>query len=237
MLYIIPTRGRPHKLRELLDSWRATRTTARLLIAIDEDDPEIEAYRSTFAEWLEDTRASNTEDWEEWVRMSSAPRMRLGGTLNHYALEYAEWENIIGFMGDDHRPRTHGWDTHIVLAMQSMGGTGVVYGNDKLQGANLPTAVAISADIVQELGYFVPPGAIHLYLDNFWKHLGESLGRLRYLPDVIIEHMHPVAGKAEMDERYAEVNSGQMYQEDEATYRQWLNSGETERIVKWLEDR
>lgn len=233
MLYIIPTRGRPHKLRELLDSWRDTRTLADLLVAIDEDDPSHPEYVAVFSQWLRDEGG-----YVDWVNMVSGPRMRLGGTLNHYATAlYDEPYSIIGFMGDDHRPRTHRWDALIAQAMQGMGGTGVVYGNDKLQGANLPTAVAISADIVEELGYFVPPGAIHLYLDNFWKHLGESLGRLRYLPDVIIEHMHPVAGKAEMDERYAEVNSGQMYQEDEATYRQWLNSGETERIVKWLEDR
>jgi len=46
---------------------------------------------------------------------------------------------------------------------------------------------------------------MHMYLDDFWKRLGTDLGALAYLPDVVIEHVHPDAGKAQRDEGYTRV--------------------------------
>jgi hypothetical protein len=44
-------------------------------------------------------------------------------------------------LGDDHRPRTKGWDRRLIDAIESLGGApGIAYGDDKLQGAALPTA-------------------------------------------------------------------------------------------------
>jgi hypothetical protein len=48
-------------------------------------------------------------------------------------------------------------------------------------------------------------------MDNYFKHLGERLGTLTYLDDVVIEHMHPHAGKAAMDDGYRQVNSRDAY--------------------------
>lgn len=215
MLYICPSRGRPDNVARLIQAWAETRTIASLFIALDDDDPELSDYSETLITYQEEHPEATWLDWE--VR----PRMRLGGTLNYWAVEKSAAYSVVGFLGDDHVPRTHGFDTQIKYAMDSMGGTGVVYGNDLLQGANLPTAVAISSDIVRTLGYYVPPGMTHLYLDNYWKYLGERLGCLRYLSDVIIEHMHPAGGKAEWDDRYVEVNSGEMYTEDSRLFEEW----------------
>ena len=66
----------------------------------------------------------------------------------------------------------------------------------------IPTAVFMGAGVIRELGYFNPPGCTHLFLDNAWRHYGEALGTLRYLPDVIIEHLHFLAGKAAKDALY-----------------------------------
>jgi len=85
-------------------------------------------------------------------------------------------------------------------------GTGIVYGNDLLQGEMIPTAVFMTADIVKALGYFCPPTLLHMYLDNSWKDWGQGADCLRYLPDVIIEHMHPGTGKGSFDSVYAESN-------------------------------
>ena len=98
----------------------------------------------------------------------------------------------------------------------------VVYGNDLVRGADLPTAVSISADIITELGYFVPPGAVHLYLDDYWKALGSDLGTLRYCPELVIEHLHPTAGTAPSDAGYLEVNRPELYRQDEQTYHRHM---------------
>lgn len=157
--------------------------------------------------------------------------MRLGPTLNRYAALalaiQAEQDDdgnvpVIGFMGDDHLPRTAKWDLAIQRAANHCQGRAVIYGNDLVQGQNLPTAVAITTDIIKKLGYFCPPDMIHLYLDNAWSDIGRATGSFIYLPNVIIEHCHPHAGKGvAWDDRYAEVNGQEMYTLDAAAYAAW----------------
>jgi hypothetical protein len=80
----------------------------------------------------------------------------------------------------------------------------------------------------------VPPNMKHLYLDNFWKKLGEDLGALTYLEDVIVEHMHPVAGKAEWDEGYREVNAQEVYSADALAYKNYIESEGYQVLLKKL---
>lgn len=117
--------------------------------------------------------------------------------------------SIVGFMGDDHIPRTEGWDTKIIEKFESFswGQPGIVYGDDKFQGQNLATAVFMSRSIIQTLGYMCPPDLKHLFVDNFWMDLGKGIENLHYLPDVVIEHLHPLAGKGEWDVTYEECNN------------------------------
>lgn len=207
LVYLVPTRGRPQNALHLIEAWRVTTTgCAALVLAVDDDDPELDGYRAI-----------------GWPHLIVGPRLRLGGTLNWLAPRAADLgAQAIGFMGDDHRPRTGGWDAALLAALRD-GGPGVVYANDLFQGPNLPTAVAISAEVIDTLGFYVPPGMVHLFLDDFWRHLGEALGALTYLPDVIIEHLHPATGKASMDASYAETNSTSSYQADHQRWRTYLD--------------
>ncbi len=107
-----------------------------------------------------------------------------------YLLDYSNYPlyDYFVFMGDDHIPRTQGWDKAFIQALGQ--NTGIVYGDDLLQGANLPTAFGMSRDLVNELRGMTFPGCVHLFFDNFVKQLGLDLEYLKYLPDVIIEHLH-----------------------------------------------
>jgi hypothetical protein len=138
-------------------------------------------------------------------------------TLNHVAARVARSRFVthIGFMGDDHRIRTPGWDAEL---MKSAGPVGVAYADDLNDAVDLPTSVVLGANIVRRLGYMAPPALGHLYVDNFWRELGLSLGRLDYRPDVVIEHMHPTTGKAEWDAQYERVNSDAQFDRDEAAW-------------------
>lgn len=209
---VVPSRGRPKAIRELVHSFQTTCTAdTKLIVAIDEDDPEGPQY------W-EDYWAVADEDT---YALTEGPRLRIGGTLNLVVPLAARYSEAVGFMGDDHRPRTHGWDLRYLEALDALG-TGVVYGNDMLQGANLPTQVAMTSDIVLATGRFVPDGMKHLWLDNAWKSLGEALDAMTYLQDVVVEHMHPSAGKGEWDDSYIENNSAATWDADYAAYQQWL---------------
>jgi hypothetical protein len=132
-------------------------------------------------------------------------------------------------MGDDHRPRTRGWDT---AYMQELGrlGTGLVYGNDLIQGQALPTQVAMTSDIVLATGHMVPPGIVHLWIDNAWLAIGNALGAITYLPDVVVEHQHPIAGKAAWDAGYAECNTDALMDADRAVFEQW----QAETLPDWV---
>jgi len=196
---LCPSRTRPANILRLIDAWDTTGATADLLVRTDDDEP---AYNLPQRPWL---------------RYERGPRLRLGPTLNELALANTGDYDAIGFLGDDHVPSTPGWDRLLADALTDMGG-GVVYGNDLLQGEALATAVVISTNIITGLGWFAVPGCTHLYLDNGWMTVGHELGRLRYVPAAIIEHLHPVAGKATEDNLYREVNATSMYEHDAHAY-------------------
>jgi len=205
LLIIVPSRERPDNITGLIDAWRETTSgNSELLICLDEDDAP---------------NYSIPEDVSLMVR----PRMRLGPWLNYAATTYQSPNPIqfIGFMGDDHRPRTPDWDRAIVEPLRNR--LGVSYGDDLFQRQNLATAAFMNKKIVDTVGYFCPPKQTHLYLDDYWMSLGRSLGNLAYVPDVVIEHMHFSLGKSEPDRLYLEVNSGEMYTHDFNEYDSFVH--------------
>jgi hypothetical protein len=200
LLLIVPSRKRPQSCDELLTAFEETAEDADILFGIDDDDKS--EYSSRVLE-----------------KASINPRLRMGGTLNLLATQNADKYEFLSFMGDDHRPRTQGWDKILSDAIGER--PGVAYGDDLLQGANLPTAVTMSAEIVRRIGYMVPPVLVHMYMDNFWRDFGVKIGNLQYRADVVIEHMHYLAGKAINDLQYQEVNASHVYEKDRIAYEDY----------------
>lgn len=210
LLAIIPSRNRPDTVSEIAAAFWATCTAAtRIVFAVDSDDPKLGAYVTATFE------APGTSLW------INRGKKTMVEALNGCVADFLDvWDpplKAFAFMGDDHRPRTNGWDTAYVDALVEMG-TGIVYGNDLLQGESIPTQVAMTPNIPRVLGYMAPPSLRHLYVDNYWKQLGQGADCLRYLPDVIVEHMHPYAGKAAWDEGHMRVNARPMYDHDRAVF-------------------
>lgn len=204
---IVPSRGRPAAALEVIAAFtRTVVADTRLVVAVDNDDPTLDEY----------TAIRSVAD----VFIAPAPSTMVA-TLNAAALHYADDTYALGFMGDDHRPRTLGWDQTYLDALRSLR-TGIVYGDDLLQGERIPTQVAMTADIVHTLGHMAPPGLKHLFVDNYWRDLGKAAGCLTYLPHVIVEHLHPYASKANWDEGYMRVNHPAMYAHDQAAYGDYV---------------
>jgi hypothetical protein len=194
MIVICPSRGRPGNAAELTEAFLATRTlpTTRLLIVVDEDDASV--YSGDVL---------RVPPSHGFVRAANA-------AFNAFPDE--DW---YGVLGDDHRFRTPGWDQRV----KDTGG--IVYGDDLYQGARLPTACFIEGRIVRALGWLALPDCEHLYVDNAWLALGIRLGVMHYLPEIVIEHMHPAAGKAEWDASYLEHNSTEADARDRGAYERW----------------
>lgn len=216
IVMLAPTRGRPAGAAELVDTFEETTARTRqasLVLVVDEDDPELPGYEAL-----------------GYPGMIVGPRLRLGPTLNRWAPVAVELgAEAVGFLGDDHRPRTRGWDALVLAELRRMG-AGVAYADDGFQHERIPTSVVISSRLIALLGWMVPPGMVHLYLDDWWRRLGEDMAALSYLPHVLIEHMHPHAGKGAMDAGYAEVNSAEMYAADGAVFQEYLTQ-------RWPNDR
>ncbi|MET7975739.1 hypothetical protein ABZW44_22390 [Streptomyces mirabilis] len=215
LLVIIPTRGRPGAVPEIVQAWDETGATADLLFAVDTDDPELAAYKKHAAALKADGR----------VRFTFGKRRRLVGTLNQQAVKAAKQYRFLAFLGDDHRPRPADkpWDARIRECLS--GGPGIVYGNDLLQGEAMATAVAMTSDIVQTLGCMAPAAMEHLCVDLVWLDWGKGMQRITYLDDMVIEHLHPANGKAETDAGYEEANSSEQVAKDSAAYYDYRDNG------------
>ncbi|HEU4542579.1 MAG TPA: hypothetical protein VFR23_15740 [Jiangellaceae bacterium] len=215
LLVIVPTRGRPQSVARIVQAWTETDAWqhAELTFVADEDDPTVEAYKEAFA-----TVALPDPATRGPARLVTADVWRpLVPKLNLAAVTWAEEHFALGFAGDDHLPRTAGWAKRYLDELCEMG-TGIVYGNDLYQGDRLPTQWAMTSDIVRALGRMVPADVEHMYCDNSILALGGAAGCIRYLPDVVVEHMHPIAGKAQMDDGYQRVNSARQYASDRVAF-------------------
>lgn len=187
LLMIVPSRGRPSNLDRLVEAWRTTSSGhADLVVALDDDDPALYQYNA-----------------HRVAMVTVGPRQSFVTWTNEVAVDHADDYRFIGSMGDDHRPRTVGWDRMLCEALDEIG-SGVAYGDDLAASPILPSAVVMTSDIVGELGYMVPPVVEHNGADTFWLELGRGLGRAKFLPEVVIEHMHYTTGKSAIDHIYLE---------------------------------
>jgi len=220
MIILVPTRGRPSNAVELLAEHEKLSTHSDILFIIDANDPEHDQYEF-------EVGAHKCMTIENETRGMAYPINKAANAIvkeNKY--------QYFAFLGDDHRPRTAGWDGILIQAMQRR--PSMAYSNDLLQGERLPTMITMTSDIVAALNGMVPPKMKHLYVDNFWKKLGQDLGALTYLDHVIVEHMHPVAGKAEWDEGYKEVNATEIYAFDALAYQNYIQSEAYELLKRKL---
>jgi hypothetical protein len=186
LLVIVPSRSRPENAERLLAQVHATAPyEVDLVFALDEDDPAAKDYP------LHNTQI---------VKGGS-----MVAALNEVALQNVDRYPYIGFVGDDTLPRG-AWAGRILQALHSTKNS-IVYGNDWIHGEGLPTAVFMDSNVIKTLGFMAPPAQKHLFVDNYWKALGDATGTLIYLPDAVIEHLHPLVSKSENDEVYDKVNT------------------------------
>lgn len=219
MLCLIPSRGRPQAAKELVREFEKTETSCRVFFAVDENDPTLEQYIELVG--------------EEMVAITpEAPVRGFVYPLNYWSRILKDDYDYFVFMGDDHRPRTVGWDRAFAKVIDM--GADVVYGDDLLQGKRLATAGAISQRIVKAFNGMAPETLTHLFVDNFWMQLASDLGTLFYVSDVIIEHLHYVNGKAQKDELYEQVNAPALYTEDGKKYADYIASEEYKNIIASL---
>jgi hypothetical protein len=214
LIVITPSRGRPDRLRDMLDAATGLMQARTLIVAAtDTDDPHADAYRKALEPFMGNFLGT------DWVHRITGSRRTLSGWTNAVAALYAGKTRAFASFGDDHLPRTPGWDRLLLEAISRMGGTGIAYGDDTIMGERLPTAPVISADIVDALGWMALPSCRHMCIDLAWKDLGLGADCLAYVPEVTIEHRHWGVGKSALDETYAEAEA--RHQDDRDAHAAW----------------
>jgi hypothetical protein len=226
MIIIVPTRSRPQNVLPMVaafDETGAFADGAELYFVADRDDPSFDDY----AVAVHDASLITGNERRVVTLLDATHHEQLVPKLNkaaHY-LCITRHPKHIGFMGDDHRPRTPGWVRIYRAALDELG-TGIVSCPDGYRPDDLPTQWTMTADIIEALdGRMVPAPVEHLYCDDAIRDLGKAADCYRYLAGCLIEHVHPVAGKTETDEQYDRVNSKDQYRRDRPGYRTWKRDG------------
>lgn len=221
---IVPTRSRPQNIGPIVDAWWETGAFgfADLWFVVDADDMSVDRYAAIVNGHVE----ANIEVLPEWMPL--VPKLNLFATL---LAKDGEYRNL-AFMGDDHIPRTPGWAGRLIGDHHRNPGW-IWYGRDGFQDQNKPTWWSMDAENVRRLGRMVPAPVQHLYCDDAIKVLGDRAGCLGYDETIMVEHMHPFAGKARADDQYLRVNRAQQYERDGELFRSWVKDG-LERDAKLL---
>jgi hypothetical protein len=208
MALIVPSRGRPQNIERLNRALQDTESQVDLYVGVDPDDEKLEGYKDAAEKY-------------GFNLVIAKRREKFGPTLNRIAKSVAKKYKYIAWMGDDHLPKTHKWDERYREALDTVT-VGIVYGNDLVMGEAIATELAMTSNIVTTLGYAVPNGFVHLYIDNYFMDLARAIDSLIYLPDVIVQHMHPVAGNAKEDQTYIEANSPENWTNDRIRLEKYL---------------
>ncbi len=188
---LVPTRGRPDSMKRFCDSAWSTALhpeNVEIVFYIDADDTESLNYYETVKQ---DSR----------IKVVVGPRIFLAEAWN--VLCRAATYDIIMQTGDDAVFRTQGWDKRVAEEFDKHPDKILLaFAKDGLQDGKIGTLNFAHKNWVKVVGYYMPPFFYSDYTDTWLTDVAKRVGRAVYMSDVFIEHLHPDAGKAEMDKTH-----------------------------------
>lgn len=185
---LVPTRGRPHNMRRMVESGDDTASVAGVeyVFYIDDDDPPSAAMAETLA------------DEGHRITYKRGPRILLSSMWNEcHAIAAGP---VFQHSCDETVYRTPAWDLAVEAAFEFWPDRiGIVYGRDGIHDAALATHGFLHRNWVDAVGYFVPPYFSSDYNDLWLMQVAVAVGRTRFVPEIYTEHMHPAVGKGPLD--------------------------------------
>jgi hypothetical protein len=205
-IWSLPSRGRPESMERFIKAYRMTLAECPVFVWIDSDDPERPAYEKI--------------DYPPHWHIHTGPRFanRCNGVIEEMFRRFPD-ASCYGFLADDLVPRTPRWDLRLANAA---GRNRLAYGDDAFQHSKLATHPVIGGDLARAIGWLILPEIKHQFADTALHTIAQATGRLVYLPQVVLEHMHPLAGKAEEDATYQFRDN---LAEDRETFMRWQEAG------------
>lgn len=188
---IAPTRKRPQNVTRLVESIEDTVSSihnVELLVYIDDDDDEsIPALQQA----------------AEHINVNAVQGNQLVGSQMYNELAKLAKGDILMFAADDVVFKTPVWDKIVERKFNEYEDRILfVYGEDGFQKGRIGTHGFVHRFWWELLGYLLPPKLASAYTDEWVTEVADRVGRKCYLPDLLVEHMHPAVGKAPNDETY-----------------------------------
>ncbi len=221
-MWLLTTHRRPERLLTLLRSIRKHGHSTPGIILVNGGDQPTDAYERACNEWM-------PQGWT--LRFDKEDRTH--GEACQYLFTEHPNEAWYGVLADDGTVETPDWDTKLVAAALERG---IASANDKYKAPHrIGCCHVIRGDVVRALGWIVPPGFKHMYIDDVWETIGNELGCWTCLMDVVVEHHHYHNNKAQMDDSYK--NSAKYMHDDSMRFQRWASQrhadyDKLERVVK-----
>lgn len=191
LVVLVPVLARPHRVAPVLRSaLKATPEARVLFIASPGDEAELAALEAASAEWIEvegnyarKVNAGIEATTEDYLFTGADDlEFRAGWYEEAQGVARSSCAAVVG-TNDLCNPRVISGDhaTHFLVARWYVERYGTV----------------------DEAGKLLHEGYPHEYVDNELIETAQARGLYAHAPDAIVEHLHPMAGKAPSDELYA----------------------------------
>ena len=201
-MWIFATRERPENCKRFIDAWIKTKASTPVYVRIDDDDSTLEELKNL--------------NWPKEFKVVVGKREGLRAAMQELYVENPN-EPWYGLLADDLVPRTPNWDIRLA---ERAGNKNISYPNDLGGKPKLPTHPVVGGDLTRALGWFGFPVVQHLYVDTVYQYIGNQLGNLYRMEDVIVEHVHPFWNKTNGDKIYTENKRRAV--SDRENYLNWV---------------
>jgi hypothetical protein len=124
--------------------------------------------------------------------------------INVPALDIANKYKYVGFIGDDITFETK-WESEFINFLSSVK-YGLAFANENSQNSgSLAAHPFITSNMIKAVGFFGCPAVTHHYFDNYWQDMVLTVGNLKYFPNIVMEHRHPLFYKDIKDALFVEI--------------------------------
>lgn len=206
------TRSRPEKFFNCLDNLRHTSSKKNYFVLakcdMDDDSMNNDSVRDRLKYYPE-----VQVEWGISENKVHAINRDIEKSLN-------TWKILMNH-SDDMWMAKDGWDEIIESDMNKffpdLGGV-LHYNDGNHYGNKLMTYSIMGKKYFDRFGYVYYPGYANVYCDNEAMEVAKKLNKYVYIPDAILNHNHPMWGKAEWDDQYKKTEEPIGYKKDREIY-------------------
>ena len=162
-----------------------------------------------------------------WRIHQSSEHLEMQRALNALFKLYPH-EPWYGLITDHSRPETRDWSYQIEQAVKPRN---MVLVNDTKNRMNpetgyrrITSASCYGGELIRDLGWVWLPTVVHMYGDDAWERIGNALGCVTYLENVIVRDLLLRDGEIVRDESHRRLYRGRPYiPGDKQAYTDWLD--------------